>query len=53
MVESLDGTKRRRVLTVLKDYNGLVKRAAERLGMRRTTLIAFMGRLDIRRPEFL
>ncbi len=53
MGESLEGTKRRRVLTVLKDCNGVVKAAAERLGMRRTTLIALMGRLDIRRPEYL
>ncbi len=53
MVESLDETKRRRILRVLTDCNGVVKTAAERLGMPRTTMIALMRRLEIHRSEFL
>ncbi len=50
--ETLDETKRQRILTVLKDCNGVVKVAADRLGMPRTTLNALMSRLEIQRRDF-
>ena len=53
VIETLDEMKRQRILTVLKDCNGVIKVAAGRLGMCRTTLNALMGRLEIHRRDFM
>ncbi len=50
--ETLDEKKRQHVLAVLKDCNGVVAKAAGRLGMCRTTLNALMARLEIHRKDF-
>ncbi len=51
--ETLDEMKRQRIMTVLKDCNGVVKVAADRLGIPRTTLNALMTRLEIQRRNFM
>ena len=50
--ETLEETKRQHILKALRDSNGVVKTAADRLGMCRTTLNALMNRLNIQRRDF-
>ena len=44
--------EREAILRALRDSNGVVSGAAQRLGLRRTTLQSKMRRLGIRRPSF-
>lgn len=50
--ETLEEAKREHVLKALRECEGVVAKAAGKLGMCRTTLNALMGRLDIHRREF-
>jgi formate hydrogenlyase transcriptional activator len=51
-VTTFQDAEREAILRALRDSNGVVSGAAQRLGLRRTTLQSKMRRLGIRRPSF-
>jgi formate hydrogenlyase transcriptional activator len=51
-IETLEEATRRHVLLALKESDGVVTKAARRLGMCRTSLNALMGRMGIKRKQF-
>ena len=49
---TLEDVEREHIVKILRECNGVVTRAATRLGLQRTTLNAIMSKLGIFRKDF-
>jgi two-component system response regulator HydG len=49
---TLAQVQREHILQILREESGVISTAADRLGLKRTTLYALMSRLDISRMQF-